>query len=394
LKLFALVLTRLGMRVTITSRGKIWTFLKRDDPRFSNDVNVPESCLHWDQAVDPNANENANKVIVKVQGLLEEQWKDQLNYYLWLTPEDPGRVVTAHGELLLGPLFRHKLYVKGIHVMDCTIAGAEYLNYGFNTTDELDRDRNCVPNLDQRHRSTSQILADIVSNIGTNPQKYYEFLPGEYTPMLDNITADVYQSLVICNVETWHFAHYLTQTGADRIWEEWRKDLQSKNEWKDGIQPVYHNPAAVVEFIKKFQLPHAFYEHTISRISWQLWPVLAKSKYYESVQTRFQTLLNGAPLSVVPIPADYEVAIQEVVAKIQRCFPAFTREMICFKTFSPLVQPNTAYTSNGCLYFSDKRHLNPLVPGERQIWQQQLLGRALELKSVSLELLIQKFYLI
>ena len=166
---------------------------------------------------------------------------------MWLTRKEMGKVPIEFngeylGEILLGENFCSKNYVK--EKID-KIEG----NFGLNLKIDLDRDRNCIPNLNQRNEEAHKLISNVLENlkesndISNNFNQNYLNKP-EFTyatqELLGEFPNRIYNSLVSGNGITQYLYTKIGPKAATLLFNEWeQKWKKDKNDFKEGTQPDY-----------------------------------------------------------------------------------------------------------------------------------------------------------
>ena len=310
-----------------------WTFRLQEDPTFRH------VCLHFSivgptqgfQATteDSNNNNNNNNVtvtgrtVVEIGNLSIEEWNENIKHFLDLTDETlcsvPGSDETM-GAVLLGANLRDRLFVKGIHVEDFK----NELHYGFNIiTIDLDRDRRCIPNVWDRYRRTSQLLADVQNNREENQRKYPEF-----SEALGEMLKEVYDMLAIGHSEVYFFHEYVSVKVADELFLIFKSKLQEAGKNVNAM-PVTADVANTLEKeIRDRHISSSVYPYELC--SWPLYYTIIKSTaHYRTLQQRIDDYVHKIP--------DYrrdqneQEIVKRVIDKIRLIEPSFTEERIIFK---------------------------------------------------------------
>jgi hypothetical protein len=136
LKLGMLALVRAGRPIKLRVGSEVWT------PTIEKSEGFKANVL----AVDIRGGKEAKKrVRVEIGGVTSVEWAELRERFLFLADiADDERIKVYSGELLLGPRFQHKVFVKGIWVQD-----KPKLQYGYNFKDaKTDRDRKMVESFD------------------------------------------------------------------------------------------------------------------------------------------------------------------------------------------------------------------------------------------------------
>lgn len=149
-KLGSLALLRAGYEVKIRNGGEVWVPSIEPSEKYGG-RKVLVFTVSTGRA-------ERNRVQVEITGVSAEDWKSLREHYLFLYKREIKQIETEHGDLLLGPKFRGRVYVKDILVMH-----DEGLDYGYNLKDaELDRDRKMIGEYDlqsQLHRIWSAAVS-------------------------------------------------------------------------------------------------------------------------------------------------------------------------------------------------------------------------------------------
>jgi hypothetical protein len=162
LKVGLLALVRGGHRVTIKVGGKLWNATIEKSRQYSREVLTLESrnCRAF------------NGVEIKIWGISEELWRGFRKNLLPLRGEEYGKVETSHGNILLDPSERGRLYVKGIFV--CRKDGLSY-GYDFHREVSLDVDRRIVGSFDLAW-NTSRMVSEAFHRRDFDVDQYLEVL--------------------------------------------------------------------------------------------------------------------------------------------------------------------------------------------------------------------------
>lgn len=142
LKLGTLALIRSGHNVTIRTGEEIWT------PSIEHSLKFDEKVL----AFTIRKGKDVGGTRVEVSGIEPLRWSRWRERFLFLAPLEPGGAVEVPGcgSILLSPLLRRKLFVKGIYVQD----GDDFL-YGYDFDDiEVDRDRKMIPSFNLKWKTS------------------------------------------------------------------------------------------------------------------------------------------------------------------------------------------------------------------------------------------------
>ena len=132
----------------------------KEDKNFTRE-NKPEKCLFWRWEEYSNP-ENKNKVIIQIRNVSLNEWKDNLNHYLWLASKVKKLgIFTAkyYGDIILNPEFKNKVYSRGVYVTT-----ANNIGFGYNLDLALDRDRNYIPNFQSFESKARSIIIYILEH--------------------------------------------------------------------------------------------------------------------------------------------------------------------------------------------------------------------------------------
>ena len=165
MKLAALTFLKSNIYYRILTTGEEWIFKIEIDDRFKR-KGVSQECLflYRQDLTGEDIEKYKNKVCVIISNIDKKIWQDTIDNFLWLTQKEMGKVPVEVngkylGEILLGKDFCYKNYVKEIYVDK--IEG----NFGLNLKIDLDRDRNCIPNLNQRNEEAHKLISNVLENL-------------------------------------------------------------------------------------------------------------------------------------------------------------------------------------------------------------------------------------
>ena len=267
MKLAALAFGRLGKIFIIITGGEEWRFEIKEDKNFKR-KDQPQKCLFFWKAKNKN-NDYKNKIVVIMRNIELEEWTNEIDNYLWLTQKNIGAITaygkdnkTILGQILLGENFRNKMFVKDIFVINTVKKEEKEKNiknnithcvFGFNVDLNLDRDRNCVPDLNERNQKASQIIAYILNNRII----LYNQTPSDIHPFLDNFPKEILNLLRKNYGITYYLHNYITKEGANLIWNEWKKIPDN-----EGKRPCYIDiEKNIKNFILNKKLNENFYPY-------------------------------------------------------------------------------------------------------------------------------------
>ena len=232
MKLAALTFLKSNIYYRILTTGEEWIFKIEIDDRFKR-KGVSQECLflYRQDLTGEDIEKYKNKVCVIISNIDKKIWQDTIDNFLWLTQKEMGKVPVEVngkylGEILLGKDFCYKNYVKEIYVDK--IGG----NFGLNLKIDLDRDRNCIPNLNQRneeaHKLISNVLEnlkesnDISNNFNLNYLNNAEFTRATQL-LLREFPNRIYNSLVSGNGITQYLYTKIGPKAATLLFNEWEQ---------------------------------------------------------------------------------------------------------------------------------------------------------------------------
>ena len=380
MKLAALALIRNDKIFKIITGGDEWKFEMKIDQRFEKD-GEKQKCLFWRSEKCESENYQG-KVTVVIRNITLNEWKKEIDNYLWLTQskkiliqakddKDKDKII---GEILFGPSFADKIYVKDIFVMDTKDPYRTY--FGFNTDLDLDRDRNCTPNQAQRNHKTSQIIAYLLNNY----KSLYGPLNEEYEEYLDILPEKIFDLLSRNEQVTYYLHSYIKKEGADLLWKEWRGKTPNQD-----LQPATSDVAIKIKkFILDNQLPEDFYVYT-SNVSWLQYNNLIKSSNYETITDRFEKIKKGA--NVIEINENDDKILEKIKTQMDKFVPGFKKEFIKFKKYMVNIDKKFCYVEKDIIYFSSKILEDP-------DWKNFVLAKCLEIKKVDYQKIVKLLRLI
>jgi len=170
LKLGILALVRAGHPIKIRNGAEVWT------------PSIERSDLFDDNVLTFNierGREPKNRVRVEIGGVTNEAWETMRECFLFLNkPKKSDIIETYNGDLLLGPKYKGRIYVKGIFVQtDPDLA------FGYNLPDaQLDRDRKMVESWNLKYHTRSVFMAAL---------NQHEDLFEQFNEMLENPTTEI-----------------------------------------------------------------------------------------------------------------------------------------------------------------------------------------------------------
>ena len=393
MKLAALAFGRLEKIFIIITGGEEWRFEIKEDRNFKRG-DQPQKCLFWWKAKCKN-NDYKDKIVVIIRNIEIDEWKNEIDNYLWLTQKNIGAITaysndnkTILGQILLGECFRNKIFVKDIFVINTVKKEEKEKNiqnsithcvFGFNADLKLDRDRNCVPDLNERNQKTSQIIAYILNNRTV----LYNKTSSDIHPFLDNFPKEILYLLGKNYGITYYLHNYINREGANLIWAEWKKNPDNS-----GKQPCTTDvEKSIKNFILNKKLNEDFYPY-VTNISWQQWHSLRKSIEYMTIEQKFESLKKNSKEDC--IPEKYAPALKEISDTMKLVSPDFDQKFIQFKKYTTPVDKDFSYIEKGIIYFS-----SDLFSSEPDLnWKIKILAKCFQIKGISAHKIIEVFKLI
>ena len=378
MKLAALALIRNSKIFKIITKGEEWKFEMKQDERFIKD-NEKQKCLFW-SSEKCDGEIYKDKVTVIVRNITLDEWKNEIDNYLWLTTQNTVTIQAKDdkdniiGEILFGKPFADKIYVKDIFVMETKDPFRTY--FGFNTDLDLDRDRNCTPNQAQRNHKTSQIIAYVLNN----RKSLYAKIGEQFSENLKTLPEKILDLLSRNEQVVYYLHNYIKKEGADLLWEEWQKNTNFKNK-----QPATSDVAIKIKtFILEKKLPEDFYPFT-SQVSWLQFHNLTKSSKYETISTRFENIKKGS--NVITMNETNGKILENIKLQMEKFVPGFKKEFIQFKNYTVDIDSKFCYGEKDIIYFSDKLLKEP-------DWKNFVMAKCLEIKRVSYQKIVELLKLI
>ena len=390
MKLSALALCRADKqgtrrRINIFTNDECWKFKIKPDEKFPLN-GKPRNCLFWraDALEGELLNKYKDKITVEIDNIEKNIWLEQIDKILWLTTKNVGRKLEAFdnnnnkfGEIFFNEEFMHKIYVKDIFIYD-TIKDGTDTYFGFNINCELNRDRNCVPNLNKRNEQTSKILGYILNNFETIKNNIDDYDINYKDKILD-LPGIIYNIVLHYNCSSC-MGNFLSQYSYELLWKEWDKNNK-------GLQPV-HDVTNFVIFKEKNRIPDDFY-HWSNKLSHTQYCYLVNSKNYKSIQTKFNELFQSSKCKE-EIPNNIQAIINEITEKINKIKTDFTNNKIKFKNFNGLDKFNYYDNNIDTIYFSDSIFNTKDLNSTRK-W---MLARILEIYGYNIYILVDKLNMI
>lgn len=393
MKLAALAFARLEKIFIIITGGEEWRFEIKEDKNFKRNEQ-PQKCLFWWKTKNKNK-DYKDKIVVIIRNIEINEWKNEIDNYLWLTQKNIAAITTylndkktVLGQILLGEDFRDKIFVKDIFVVNTVKKEEKEKNiknsithcvFGFNADLKLDRDRNCVPDLNERNQKTSQIIAYILNNRSI----LYNQTSSDIHPYLDKFPKEILSLLGQNYGITYYLHNYLNREGANLILAEWKKNPDN-----NGKQPCYIDTEKNIKnFILNKKLNDNFYPY-VTNISWQQWHNLRKSIEYMTIEQKFENLKKNSKEDC--IPEKYFPALKEISDKMKLVSTDFDQKLIQFKKYNTPVDKDFSYIEKGIIYFS-----SDLLTSQPDVnWKINILAKCFQIKGISAHKIIEVFNLI
>ena len=383
LKLAALTFLKNNIDYRILTTEEEWIFKIEKDPKFKR-KNEPQECLFLYRRDIIGE----DKIFVYISGIEKKTWVEQIDNFLWLTQKDIGKVIVEEnnnviGEILLGEHFCYKNYVKEIFVDK--IEG----QFGLNLNIKLDRDRNCIPDINNRNKEACKLIANVLSHLkksNDNSNEYdlnylnNPFFSRKTIKLLREFPKRIFNSLYNGNGLTEHLYAYLDQKGATLIFNEW----EIYNNINDGKQPA--DPNYIYKYIYEKKLDNSFYPF-ICYHNWWLFKCLEKSIKYMSIDSKFKLFNKNSEIS--EIPDNCKPVILSIVQKVKLLKENFSENNLKFKKYKNHNDRNFVYSENNIIYFSFNLFNEP-----ENKWKFFVFSKCLELNNINIEKIAEKFSLI
>jgi hypothetical protein len=389
MKLAALTFLKNGIDYRILTTGEEWIFKIEADPKFTRN-GQPQDCLflYTRDITGEDINTYKDKVYVILSNIDKNIWKEQIDNFLWLTQQEKGKVIVEEngkviGEILLGEKFCYKNYVKEIYVDK--IGG----QFGLNLNIKLDRDRNCIPNINERNSEACKLIANVLSHLKKSNDTSNEYdlnylnnpiFSRKTIILLREFPKRIFNSLYNGNGLTEHLYAYLDQKGATLIFNEW----EIYNNINDGKQPA--DPNYIYKYIYEKKLDNSFYPFLCYH-NWYLFKCLEKSIKYMSIDSKFKLFNKNSEIS--EIPDNCKPVILSIVQKVKLLKENFSENNLKFKKYKNHNDRNFVYSENNIIYFSFNLFNEP-----ENKWKFFVFSKCLELNNINIEKIAEKFSLI
>ncbi len=393
MKLAALSFLKENMGYRILTSGQEWRFKIEEDPFFKTG-NKAQKCLflYRENLSGETFEKYKDKVTVIISGLDKKIWVDKIDDFLWLTQKEIGKVTVKNekneylGEILLGEKFCHKNYVKEIYVDK--IAG----NFGLNLDIQLDRDRNCIPNLHERNSKAQELISNVLRNLKKDNDTtdepnlaYLDQFNAATKDLLKTFPLRIYQSLKSGNDITQYLYTKLgnSDKGGTLLFYEWEYDWKQNKENPEGKQPGYS--AEIYKFLNERKLDPSFYPF-LGYHNWYLFNCLAKSIRYLSISNKFNNYTKNS--SIAEIPNNFKNIINNIVQKVKIAKNDFSENNMKFKKYTHK-DNDFVYYENNIIYFSYSLFELP-----EKNFKYFVFSKCLELNNINLKAISEKYNLI
>ena len=245
------------------------------------------------------------------------------------------------GEILLGEKFCHKNYVKEIYVDK--IAG----NFGLNLDINLDRDRNCIPNLHERNSKAQDLISNVLRNLKESNDISEQYNINYINQPIFNAAAKdllktfplrIYQSLKSGNdiIQYLYTKMGNGDKGATLLYYEW------ENDWKENykVNPEGKQPGdadSIYRFLNERKLDPSFYPF-LGYHCWYLFYCLVKSVRYLSISNKFNNYTKNS--EIAEVPNNFKNIINNIVQKVKIAKNDFSENNMKFKKYSHKDNPH------------------------------------------------------
>ena len=293
------------------------------------------------------------------------------------------------GEILLGEKFCHKNYVKEIYVDK--IAG----NFGLNLDINLDRDRNCIPNLHERNSKAQDLISNVLRNLKESNDISEQYNINYINQPIFNAAAKdllktfplrIYQSLKSDNDITQYLYTKMGNgdKGATLLYYEW------ENDWKENykVNPEGKQPGdadSIYRFLNERKLDSSFYPF-LGYHCWYLFNGLVKSVRYLSIDNKFNNYTKNS--EIAEVPNNFKNIINNIVQKVKIAKNDFSENNMKFKKYSHKDNDFVYYEKN-IIYFSYSLFELP-----EKDFKYFIFSKCLELNNINLKIISEKYNLI
>ena len=392
MKLAALTFLKNNMYYKIITSGQEWRFTIEADPNFTR-KGVAQECLfiYRKDLTGEDIEKYRNKVCVIISNIDLEFWKERIDDFLWLTQKEMGKVPVVEngeviGEILLGEKFCYKNYVKEIYVDK--IGG----NFGLNVNINLDRDRNCIPDLNQRNAEAHKLISNVLKKLkeSNDASDRYDFnylnkpeFSTTTSKLLREFPQRIFQSLYSGNGITQKLYSKIEGKGATLLFNEWEKNWKNNRVNPEGKQPADANH--IYRFLSERKLDKSFYPFLSYHNGYLMW-CIQKSIRYLSIESKFNNYTKNSV--VVEIPGNLKNIIGTIVQKVKIAKNDFGENNIKFKKYTHK-DAYFVYSENNIIYFSDS--LFSLPQNEFKYF---IFSKCLSLNGIDQRIIVEKYALI
>ena len=384
MKLAALTFLKNNVDYRILTTGEEWIFKIELDPKFTRN-GQPQECLflYTRDITGEDIDTYKDKVSVIISNIDKNIWKEQIDNFLWLTQQEKGKVIVEEngqviGEILLGDKFCYKNYVKEIYVD--RIAG----RFGLNLNIKLDRDRNCIPNINERNSEACKLIANVLSHLKKANDYSNEYdlnylnkpeFSRKTKELLGGFPQRIFDSLYQGNGLTQYLYTKIDVKGATLLYNEWEIHNNIKN-----LQPGDAN--AIYKYLSEKKLDKDFYPF-FSYHNWYLFCCIIKSPKYLSIEAKFNKYTQNS--IVVNVPNNKKLILQSIIQKAKIAIDNFSENNLKFKKYNHN-DKQFVYSENNIIYFSES-----LLNEPENKWKYFVFSKCLELNGVNIEKVAEKF---
>ena len=378
----------------IYTNNECWEFRIMPDDEFKVD-NKARNCLFWrgtEYTKAEDINKYKDKVTIEVKKITREEWLKIIDNILWLTKKHLESVVESFdenkkkiGEIIMHKEFLSKIYIKDIFIYDTKIDKTDTY-YGFNMNCDLNRDRNCVPNLNERNHQTSKILGSILDNY--NEDNFTLTKSVNYLNEYKEIPAVIFKQYGDYSGVTRYIPQYIHKSSSyDLLWDVWLKKVTEQLKKKENRYPI-HNLAEYEQFKLKNKIhDDSFYPYLYTDRYYE-WELLknGNNKNYISYENRFTNLLNSSKV-IEEIPTDIQNIVNEIKEKMKKINNNFS-DNIKFKNFNDL--DKYCYKKDNTIFFSNAIFKNQ----DKNAVKKWMFVKCLDIYGINIEVLVEKLNVI
>ena len=356
MKLGILGLCRENKNVTIISSNQKYTFFLKEDPNFIKESKKVK-CLHCkiENIKNDNKDYMDKQVKVIINNISEDEWRNQINNYLWLTEnieiytaiEKKNGKECELGQIIFEDSLKGKLFIKGIYVKEI-VPETSNDNFekenlpGFNSYQlKTNRDRNIVQNYYELQKDLAAIASvffneNIQTNIQKNEgklfvQKKCGFERKTNKSIGKNIDPKNKYLLDCLEHSTGIFDAYtlsskLSLESKNLIWNEMSSRKDSNGKDNNGKQPT-DDKSYIKGFLEEKKLSKDFYPYYV--VSWDLFRILRGSSEYESIEDKYTKYQNN--LEIVSPDLEHQNALEKINSILISNLQNYESKTIIFK---------------------------------------------------------------